>query len=147
MEIAIKVADYILRSQDHEEPDITKLKLQKLLYYTQGFFLAEFDKPLFDDEIEAWDHGPVVPNVWNHFSSIKGNLLEVPEQDIDLHLNEEEKQSLDEVIELHSQYSAWALREMSHNEEPCIIAYNNGKGTVIPQDEIKIFFKTKIVDC
>ena len=40
---------------------ISNLKLQKLLYYAQGTFLAVTGFPLFDDAIEAWTHGPVVP--------------------------------------------------------------------------------------
>ena len=49
---------------------MTNLKLQKMLYYQQGFHLAYFGTPLFDDEIEAWMYGPVVPSVYNHY---KGN--------------------------------------------------------------------------
>ena len=42
---------------------MTNMKLQKMLYYQQGFHLAYFDTPLFDDEIEAWMYGPVVKSV------------------------------------------------------------------------------------
>lgn len=37
---------------------ISNLKLQKLLYYEQGYHLAIFDTPLFDADIEAWMYGP-----------------------------------------------------------------------------------------
>ena len=40
---------------------ITNLKLQKLVYYSQAWFLGIYQKPLFSDKIEAWVHGPVVP--------------------------------------------------------------------------------------
>ena len=46
---------------------MSNLKLQKMLYYEQGFHLAKFNTPLFDEEIEAWMYGPVVPAVYNHF--------------------------------------------------------------------------------
>ena len=42
---------------------VSNLKLQKLLYYVQGFHLAVFGEPLFEEEIEAWMYGPVVPSV------------------------------------------------------------------------------------
>ncbi len=32
------------------------LKLQKLLYYIQGFHLARFDNPIIDEDFEAWVH-------------------------------------------------------------------------------------------
>lgn len=49
---------------------MTNLKLQKMLYYQQGFHLAYFGTPLFDDEIEAWMYGPVVPSVYNHYKGM-----------------------------------------------------------------------------
>jgi uncharacterized phage-associated protein len=46
------------------QPDIgdviSNLKLQKLLYYAQGFYLAIYGKALFEEDIVAWEHGPVV---------------------------------------------------------------------------------------
>ena len=53
------VAAYILSKADIEEGDgITHLKLQKLVYYVQGFAMATLGYPLFPDKIEAWVHGP-----------------------------------------------------------------------------------------
>ncbi len=41
-------------------PGIGKKKLHKLLYYCQGHHLATFGRPLFSEQIYAWDMGPVV---------------------------------------------------------------------------------------
>lgn len=46
---------------------MTNLRLQKLLYFAQGWHLARYGKPLFDDEIDAWTYGPVVPSVYNAY--------------------------------------------------------------------------------
>lgn len=65
-----EIADYIiLYFQEHGEP-LTNLKLQKLLYYAKGWYLALYDKPLFNDKIEAWVHGPVVPSIYHAFKQI-----------------------------------------------------------------------------
>lgn len=69
LEIAHKILNKATQTE-FEEP-ISNLKLQKLLYYMQGFHLAYFDTPLFDDDIEAWMYGPVVPCVYNHFKKMK----------------------------------------------------------------------------
>src|SRR5450631_518283 len=54
------VADYFLSLVDEEAGDsLSNLKLQKLVYYAQGFSLALTGKRLFDEAIEAWEHGPV----------------------------------------------------------------------------------------
>lgn len=71
---AIDVAKYLLILVDREAGDaITQLKLQKLMYIAQGIHLALYDKPLLKEEIEAWQHGPVVRELYNEF---KGNLLQ-----------------------------------------------------------------------
>jgi uncharacterized phage-associated protein len=60
------VAEYFLTLVDDEAGDsLSNLKLQKLVYYAQGFHLALTEKPLFDEAIEAWEHGPVVPGLYH----------------------------------------------------------------------------------
>ena len=45
--------------------DMTHKKLQKLCYYAQAWYCALYDgTPLFDDEIQAWVHGPVIPALY-----------------------------------------------------------------------------------
>ena len=59
------VADAFLHISTENRSGITNLKLQKLIYYAQAWFLALHDEALFDDPIEAWVHGPVVPEVFS----------------------------------------------------------------------------------
>ena len=67
----IQVANWLIEKANNTENGdfITNLKLQKLLYYLQGYYLAVFEKPLFDVEIEAWQYGPVVPNAYYEFNA------------------------------------------------------------------------------
>ena len=59
---------FLFRARELEAGDtISNLKMQKLLYYAQGHFLATYKKPLFDDKIEAWKYGPVVKEVYDKF--------------------------------------------------------------------------------
>ena len=53
----IAVAEYILE----REGAISTMKLQKLLYFAQGWSLAITNEPLFEDDFEAWSSGPVLP--------------------------------------------------------------------------------------
>ena len=62
------VANYLLSLADPLEGDlISHLKLQKLLYYSQGVSLALRNQPLFNNKILAWAHGPVVREVWEYY--------------------------------------------------------------------------------
>ena len=75
------VADYFLSIVDEEQGDsLSNLKLQKLLYYAQGFHLAIKNEPLFDEDIEAWTYGPVVPSVYNQYSQHGGDPIPKPDK-------------------------------------------------------------------
>ena len=70
---AQKAANYFLANVDEESGEnISNLKLQKLLYYAQGFHIAMQGKSLFTDSILAWKHGPVVRPIWLKY---KANTL------------------------------------------------------------------------
>ena len=59
---------------DSEDADlISNLKLQKLLYYAQGCYLAIKGKPLFFEKILAWAHGPVVNEVYQEYKHYHSN--------------------------------------------------------------------------
>jgi uncharacterized phage-associated protein len=65
---AFACANYILdKLQSHKINDVTNLKLQKLLYFAYGIYKVLYDDSLFDDKIQAWTLGPVVPSVYHEF--------------------------------------------------------------------------------
>lgn len=140
------VADYFLAHCDEESGDlITNLKLQKLAYYAQGFSLALLGKPLFNEKVEAWMHGPVVPELYHVFKAHGNNGLPIPEE-IDLtKYSEDERELLDEVYKVYGQFSAWKLRNMSHEEAPWQQTYVEGEASKeITNDVMGEFFKTLI---
>jgi len=63
--------DFERRFQKKEGIHISPLKLQKLLYYAQGYCLAIFNIPIFEEDFEKWDKGPVVPSEYHEFSRNK----------------------------------------------------------------------------
>ncbi|AWI33728.1 Panacea domain-containing protein [Helicobacter apodemus] len=66
---AMEIAKYFLFLARNREAGntISNLKIQKMLYYAQGYSLCLFEKPLFSDRIEAWKHGPVVKTIYKQF--------------------------------------------------------------------------------
>lgn len=75
MATALDVANYFLAAQDHCERDITNLKLQKLCSYAHAISLALLGKPLFDEPLQAWTLGPVIPSVYRKFAEHGGNII------------------------------------------------------------------------
>ena len=144
---AKNVAEYFLvKTEPDCEEFISNLKLQKLLYYAQGFFLAIYDKLLFDDPIEAWTHGPVVRELYHEYKESGSKAIDPPER-IDLSIYDEKTTDLlDEVWQVYGQYSAYKLRNLTHEEPPWKNAYDKMPGSEISRDSMKEYFKTQLVD-
>ena len=144
MAIAGSVANYILSLSNPDEGDIiSHLKLQKLLYYSQGFFLALYDRPLFLEPIEHWDHGPVVPTIYQHYKVHEANALPVPSHFNFSSLTGDEKSVIEEVYDIYGQFSAWKLRQMTHREPPWV---DTDSCEQISHASLTHYFKTQLIE-
>ena len=140
----MQVANYLLSKADEEAGDaISNLKLQKLVYYVQGFSLAMNDRPMFEDDIFAWQHGPVVPSLYHAFKNNGAYGIPKPVNFDASAIPEEDRELMDEVYDVYGQFSAWKLRNMTHEEAPWKNAPTNG---VITKESMKNFFKGLVSD-
>lgn len=99
--------------------DITPLALQKLLYYSQGFFVAFTGEYLFQNNCEAWVHGPVYPNVYHKYKNHGFNPIEEDRKRFtDFELTRVEMEVLDNIIRNFGCYSGKILEKMTHVETP-----------------------------
>jgi len=140
----IDVSNIILTLSEPEMGDlISNLKLQKLLYYVQGFHLAKFDAPLFEGDIKAWQYGPVSEEAYHAFKEFGSGAITPPENfDINaLNLEKDQLMLILDVNSLFGQYSAVKLMNMTHSEPPWL---GTPIGEVIPQDLLKNYFKTQL---
>jgi uncharacterized phage-associated protein len=137
------VAKYFLSQASEDAGDlISNLKLQKLVYYAQGFHLALYDKPLFPEAIEAWISGPVVPVLYEYYKKYGAGAIDCP-NDIDFSIYDEETRSfLDEVYLVFGQFSAWKLRNMAQEEYPWKSAVETN--TEISHKLMKEYFETQL---
>jgi uncharacterized phage-associated protein len=133
---AIQVARYLLSHQDREDA-ISNLKLQKLLYFAQGTFLAQFGQPLFSDQLRAWKDGPVVPAVWREYAEYKAAPIARPKDFDDAEIEPVTREVLSAVYREWGVYTAWALRMQTHTEGPW---KTTPQQAVIAQDEIALYF-------
>lgn len=111
---AVDVAKYILA----QAGEMTAMKLQKLVYYSQAWSLVWDESPLFDDEIQAWANGPVVPALYGyHRGQFKVNEHTFSDGNIDA-LTPNQQDSVRKVLEaLQSKSGQW-LSELTHMESP-----------------------------
>lgn len=142
MASALDVAKYFLTFSDEDSGDlISNLKLQKLIYYAQGFHLALFDGPLFDDAIDAWQHGPVVPEVYRAYRAHGGQGIPAPTDFDPSVFSQDQIDMMNEVYSVYGQFSAWKLRNMTHEESPWKDCAINEE---IPQGAMLEYFKTRL---
>ena len=140
---SIDVARFFLAQSNEDAGDlVSNLKLQKLVYYGQGFHLAVFGQPVFEDRIEAWTHGPVIPTVYHNYKHHGGGSIPVPHDFDEAVFTAKQLELLNEVQQIYGQYSAWRLREMTHEEAPWKNNYQPGAtNRTIPMDDLLAFFK------
>lgn len=137
---AADVANVFLKLSEPESGDVlTNLKLQKLVYYTQGFSLALNGQPLFKEDILHWDHGPVVRELYDRLKTNGSGSVPVPDDFNPTMFTDEQLKLIEEVNSVYGQFSAWKLRDMTHHEAPWL---STSKDEVISHALLKDYFKT-----
>ena len=138
------VANLMLYWANRDGDLISNLKLHKLLYYAQAWYLVNFEMPLFDDSIEAWDFGPVIPDVYHEYKRFGCNPIRYRDK-----AGKEKKQFSEEqlefLVELYDVYigiPAHTLVSISHNEKPWIEGYERAS-KIIDVDRMKEYYTEK----
>lgn len=108
------VAAYILQKQG----EMSAMKLQKLVYYSQAWHLVWEDEPLFPEKLRAWANGPVVRELYDvHKGMFKVSPGQWRTGDAD-RLTDTEKRSIDSVLDFYGDKPAHWLSELTHSEAP-----------------------------
>jgi len=113
---AIKIAKWFMNN-NHSVLDKNfdaHAKLHKLLYYSQAMYFSVYGSPLFEEKIEAWENGPVVPKVFNERK--KGILHDTFKEEPGLSDNVEKV--LRVVNSVYGSLTTDELIELSHEELP-----------------------------
>lgn len=114
MATVFDVAKYIL----HKQGEMSTLKLQKLCFYSQAWAIAWTEKPLFDEDFEAWVNGPVCRKL---FDAHKGYYYigeSFLQDSNEASLTGDEKDTIDTVLRFYGDMDPYALREQTHSEPP-----------------------------
>lgn len=134
---AIDVAEYIINYPDIY---VDNLKLQKLIFYAQAISLVINDNPLFKDKIEAWDYGPVIPELYRHYKNYEQQL---PHDDkFKTALKIADIKVIDLAIEHYGNMTGSQLITLTHSEKPWQVAYAAGRNSEITQKSMKDFYST-----
>ncbi|MBI5345541.1 MAG: SocA family protein [Chlamydiae bacterium] len=139
------VADFLLFECRERGEVLTNLKLQKLLYYAQAWYLVLQNKPLFTEDFQAWVHGPALPSQYQRFKNLEWRpILEevtMPKITNDI------RSHLTEIVNVFGIETASALELMTHNEKPWLearkgIAADQPSKEVISKESMRSFYKS-----
>jgi len=151
------IANYFLKKANEDGLPMSPLKLIKLVYIAYGWNLALTDKKLFDEPIEAWQHGPVIESLYHEFKHFRsGNISDLAE-DMDMDTFEvtipKIKKSDAETITIlskvwasYKRFTAWSLRNKTHEiGGPWHKVYKAGhRGIELKDTDIKKHYQAKI---
>lgn len=133
---AIDIAKYIISKCTLDQHPISNLQLQKILYYVQKTFL-EKGLVAFEDEIEAWQFGPVVPDVYYQFCGFGAMSIRMKYHIL---LSSRDSQLIDPLVEQKRSLNPWEMVEDTHMKGKAWDAiYQEGLGNhrVIPKELIR----------
>ena len=154
---ALDVSRYIINYCNEKDYDLSNLKLQKLLYFIQAYYLSKTDakEPCFKDKIEAWDFGPVVPVVYHEFKKFGSTnipkvttYIVIDDNDFwqskvveysDKVLKECDKELIGKLVDHFAKFSTTRLVQITHNQSPWINAYQQSDNE-ITVDAIRSYF-------
>lgn len=99
-------------------------KLQKLLYYAYAWTLVfhnesenDLNNKLFEDDIEAWVHGPVISKVYGKYKKYGYN--QITEKPVEKPVfTEEIEDTLNQVWEAYGDLNGNELETITHRELP-----------------------------
>jgi uncharacterized phage-associated protein len=146
MNTANHIAGCLINLSHEKGSPVSNLKLQKLLYYSQAWHLALFKQPFFNDEIEAWVHGPVVPEVFKAYRDNKWARIPMVEGFV---IPEGVRGHLEEVWRVYGNLDAYDLERLTHSEEPWLrarggIAPDVSSHAVIMKDWMRDYYSSRL---
>jgi uncharacterized phage-associated protein len=120
MHNATSIANFFIRKGIEDGKPVDQMKVQKLVYFAHGWYLAITNEPLLNEAIEAWRFGPVIPSLY-HMLKYSGNQAitaiisekELAPNDTDSELNA----YLSAIWNLYSPFTGIQLSNMTHEEE------------------------------
>jgi uncharacterized phage-associated protein len=137
---ALDVAKYFLSKANREGDWVTNLKMQKLLYYAQAWYLVNYNAPLFKEPIRPWALGPVIKEVYDEFKNFGSAPIDYKSTGQESNIfSKKQKQFLDEFYDIFFKFTAHELVNMSHNESPWKDAFEK-RSNEISLDEIKRYY-------
>lgn len=135
---AVDIANYFITKGVETGRPVSNMKLQKLIYYAQGWYMALYNgQTLFEEDFKRWNFGPVCPPVYNKFKKCGASPITVGYPEAVPIFDPNLQAFLGKIWNLYGQYTAVQLSELSHKEDPWLNAEDFG---LISKDSLRAYF-------
>lgn len=140
------IAEYFIRLANETGSFISNLKLQKLVYYAQAWHLAIHGEPLFQEDFQAWVHGPVIPELYQKYQSFSWRPIE---EDANPQLSQTVEEFLEEIADEYFSCDSYELEKMTHLEDPWNWArvglpIDEPSNAIIRKDWMKKYYASRV---
>lgn len=157
----LDVCRYVINYSNKCDYGISNLKLQKVLYLIQAYFLIQKKdrSPCFDEKIEAWDFGPVVPEAYQEYKQYgNGDIPTIKSYLVfdknkiwnverikfdDSVIADKDKVLINKVVDKFADYSATDLVSLTHRQSPWIDSYVPHQNNEITLDSMREYFNVR----
>jgi uncharacterized phage-associated protein len=147
-----EVANFFLKV-GKKDKQMTQMKLNKLVYFAQGWHLALKKTPLFDEDVQAWQHGPVIPSLYHEFKHFGANKITPKTHSVQWNdedglyykiiepTDKDTKTILNKIWFLFGRYNGWELRNLTHQKDtPWSKADKSFFHSIIDKKDIQNFY-------
>lgn len=136
------IAEYFLQKEKGMKNDI--MKVLKLVYISHGFHLAFYDIPLIKENVQAWQYGPVIPELYFRLKTNDLNDSSFFQDKQDFEKDATTKKLLDAVYKKYSKYNGIELSNLTHRKDTPWDITVNQYGSVITNKLTKSYYKKLI---
>jgi len=157
----LDVCRYVINFSNKKDYGVSNLKLQKLLYFIQVYFLmnSKNHEPCFAEQIEAWDFGPVVPVAYHEYKQY--GSTDIPPIDLYFEFDEndpwgssvreyeedcistEDRKLINDVVSDLADYTATDLVNITHRQAPWKDVYVYHENNIITIESIREYFSER----
>lgn len=153
-----KIANAVLDRSEARGFAITNMALNKIVYFAHGWHLAIYDRPLVDSRFEAWQYGPVHPQLYKQFKNFGDKPIRARALRLDLETGQnipvaydfeaEISQHIDKIVDFYGEMTAGRLSAISHEEgAPWDLVWKaagSSPGMALEDQVTREFYKSKL---
>ncbi len=143
---ALVVAQQILWIADQQDKQLTPMQLLKLVYISHSWMLGLYNRPLFEDKIEAWRYGPVIRSVYSRYKRFGAIPISDDVKDQESSFDEYALDVMEQVVKIYGNYNGLMLSSLCHQPgSPWEVTITEtGENSVIQNDLIEYYYTMRI---